>query len=115
MLPSGAISSMARNLWTRTAEVDLRAVALDRETGPHHHVARLEAVVVGVIGAFVDPVGQGRDGHAHPAFGVVEDAVEQRQRMSDRHLPREFGDALRPDAGCAEHRAKVSVLQLRGA
>ena len=100
------------DLRTRAAQVDPGAVALDCETNPHRHVARLEAVVVGVIGALVDPVWQGGDGHAHPAFGVVEYAVEQRQRISTDTSSANSATRSAPDSGGAEHRAEVSVLQL---
>ena len=105
----------AADLRARPAEIHGGAVALDGEARPHRQVARLEAVVVGVVGALVDPVREGGQRGPHPPLGVVEDAVEERERPLHGDLLGELRHALRPDAGRADHRAQVAVLKLRGA
>ena len=97
------------------AEVHGGAVAFDGEPRPHRQVVRLEAVVVGVVGALVDPVREGGQRGPHPALGVVEDAVEERERPLDGDLLGEFRHPLGPDAGRTDHRAKIAVLKLRRA
>ena len=68
-----------------------------------------------MVGTLVDPVREGGQRGSHPALGVVEDAVEQRERPLHGDLLGELGDAFGPDAGRADHRAQVAVLELRGA
>ena len=105
----------AADLRARPAEVHRGAVAVDGEPRPHRQVVRLEAVVVGVVGALVDPVRESGQRGPHPALGVVEDAVEERERPLDGDLLGELRHAFGPDAGRADHRAQIAVLKLRGA